>query len=150
MCGIIGVLGQKDVAFDVYNGLLALQHRGQDSAGIACFEKVRINLKKGLGLVGEVFDTQNLSRLKGNAAIGHVRYGTAGSTPILDISPFVVDMPHAIAFAHNGNTVNLPDLEGPFRDRAQSCCDSEVLLHLFSEKLNREESLSVDKVFAAV
>ncbi len=149
MCGIIGIMGKTDVAFDVYRGLLALQHRGQDSAGIACFDKVRINLKKGVGLVTEVFTDANLSLLKGKAAIGHVRYGTAGSTPLLDMSPFVVDIPHAIAFAHNGNTVNLPDLEKPFKDRAQSCCDSEVLLHLFSEKLNGG-SLTIPGVFDAV
>lgn len=150
MCGIIGITGQSNVAFDVYRGLLALQHRGQDSAGIACFDKVRINLKKGVGLVSEVFTDSNLALLKGHAAIGHVRYATAGSTPKLDSQPFVVDIPHAIAFAHNGNAINYLDWQNAFSDRTESCCDTEVLLHLFSEKLNGEKHLTVEKVFQAV
>ncbi|MBI4361139.1 amidophosphoribosyltransferase [Candidatus Micrarchaeota archaeon] len=150
MCGIVGVIGQDNVALDIYQGLLAVQHRGQDSAGIACFDKVRINLKKGLGLVSEVFTEDNLSRLSGKAGIGHVRYATAGSTPLLDMSPFVVDIPHAIAFAHNGNTVNYLDWEQVFRERIQSCCDSEILLHLFSDKLSQDKHLDVASVFDAV
>lgn len=150
MCGIVGVIGQQSAAQDLYSGLLALQHRGQDSAGIACFDKVRINLKKGLGLVSEVFTEENLARLTGKAGIGHVRYGTAGSTPLLDMSPFVVDIPHAIAFAHNGNTVNYLDWEKVFRERIESCCDSEVLLHLFADRLGEKKALDVSKVFDAV
>lgn len=150
MCGIIGILGQQNVAFDVYRGLLALQHRGQDSAGIACFDKVRINLKKGVGLVSEVFTDANLALLKGKAAVGHVRYATAGSTPKLDSQPFVVDIPHAIAIAHNGNAINYLDWQAAYSDRTESCCDTEVLLHLFSEKLNGERHLTVEKVFDAV
>ncbi|MBI2445580.1 amidophosphoribosyltransferase [Candidatus Micrarchaeota archaeon] len=150
MCGIIGIMGQQNVSFDVYRGLLALQHRGQDSAGIACFDKVRINLKKGVGLVSEVFSDANLALLKGRAAIGHVRYATAGSTPKLDSQPFVVDIPHAIAFAHNGNAINYLDWQSAYSDRTESCCDTEVLLHLFSEKLNGEKHLTVEKVFDAV
>ncbi|MBI5226108.1 amidophosphoribosyltransferase [Candidatus Micrarchaeota archaeon] len=150
MCGIIGIMGKADVAFDVYRGLLALQHRGQDSAGIACFDKVRINLKKGVGLVSEVFTDSNLSLLKGKTAIGHVRYATAGSTPKLDSQPFVVDIPHAMAIAHNGNAINYQDWDEHFKDRTESCCDSEVLLHLFSEKLNGDRQLTVDKIFDAV
>jgi len=150
VCGIIGIMGQQNVSFDVYRGLLALQHRGQDSAGIACFDKVRINLKKGVGHVSEVFSDANLALLKGKAAIGHVRYATAGSTPKLDSQPFVVDIPHAIAFAHNGNAINYLDWQHAFSDRTESCCDTEVLLHLFSEKLNGEKHLTVEKVFDAV
>ncbi len=143
-------MGQVNVSSDVYRGLLALQHRGQDSAGIACFDKVRINLKKGVGLVSEVFTDANLSLLKGKAAIGHVRYATAGSTPKLDSQPFVVDIPHAMAIAHNGNAINYRDWEDHFQDRTESCCDSEVLLHLFSEKLNDDKHLTVETVFDAV
>jgi len=150
VCGIIGIMGQSNVSFDVYRALLALQHRGQDSAGIACFDKVRINLKKGVGLVSDVFTDSNLSLLKGKAAIGHVRYATAGSTPKLDSQPFVVDIPHAIAIAHNGNAINYLDWESHFKDRTESCCDSEVLLHLLSEKLNGERQLTVEKVFDGV
>ncbi len=143
-------MGQANVSFDVYRGLLALQHRGQDSAGIACFDKVRINLKKGVGHVSEVFSDANLALLKGKAAIAHVRYATAGSTPKLDSQPFVVDIPHAIAIAHNGNAINYLDWQHAFSDRTESCCDTEVLLHLFSEKLNGEKNLTVEKIFEAV
>lgn len=154
MCGIIGILGQSDVAFDLFKGMLALQHRGQDSAGIACFDRVRINLKKGVGLVSDVFSEQGLTLLKGHAGIGHVRYGTAGSTPKLDSQPFVVNIPQALAFAHNGNAINYKDWEEEFRDRTESCCDSEILLHLFSKQLSKqlakEKILDTETVFSAV
>ncbi|HLD76371.1 MAG TPA: amidophosphoribosyltransferase, partial [Candidatus Norongarragalinales archaeon] len=149
MCGILGIVGQSDVAPDLYRGMLALQHRGQDSAGMACLDRERINLRKGLGLVSEIFNDQTLPHMKGSVGVGHVRYATAGSSPKLDSQPFMVSVPHVLAFAHNGNAINYKDWEEEFRDRTESCCDSEILLHLFSKHLSKAGPLSAESVFTA-
>lgn len=158
MCGIIGLIrfNKERVSEDIFRALLALQHRGQDSAGIACFDKVRLNLKKGVGLAADVFSEENLALLKGNCGIGHVRYSTIGSSPKMDAPPFSVSIPTTIAMVHNGNIVNYNELRKRFADRTESFCDVEIILHLFAEALAKEveegerKEITVEKIFSAV
>ena len=109
-CGVFGVFcnsPEKDAASLVYYGLFSLQHRGQESAGIAAVKDQSIECRKGMGLVGEVFDGEILSRLKGSAAVGHVRYSTSGSSTIDNAQPFVSRFKlGSIAVAHNGTLTN--------------------------------------------
>ncbi len=157
MCGVIGVIrfDNAPAALDAFTGLLALQHRGQDSAGIASFDGMRINLKKGVGLVSQVFTHQNLSLLRGKTAIGQTRYCTIGSDAKTDAQPFTVSVPNAIAMAHNGNVVNYKELHEKYRANLESCCDVEILLQVFCEALAKKEKLygnelSHEIVFEAV
>ena len=152
MCGIIGIVNSKgeDVAGKTYTGLIALQHRGQDSSGIVAFDGSRLNLKKGVGLVSQIFSEENLDLLKGSAAIGHVRYSTAGGSLKQDAQPFILSLPFTIAMAHNGNVVNYDELKNHFGKRIESGCDVEVILHVFAEEYLKEKNNSVDGVFAAV
>src|SRR3989338_1529456 len=108
MCGIIGILNAdgSDASTQAYTALMALQHRGQDSCGIVSFDGSRLNLKKGVGLVSQVFSEQNLLLLKGSISVGHVRYSTAGGSLKRDAQPFNVSVPVNVAMAHNGNVVN--------------------------------------------
>ncbi len=149
MCGIVGIISNDAVNNDLYNALLSLQHRGQDSAGIATVDKTRLNLKKGLGLIENVFTEENLSLLNGNYGIAHVRYSTAGATPKKEVQPFLVGYPNLIAIAHNGNILNTTNLKEKFKDRTESESDSELVLHLLCSKLTDKE-LSDDNIFNAV
>jgi len=159
MCGFIGIFGPEgvDVAPEIYEGLLAVQHRGQDAAGIITFTD-SFHVKKGLGLVLEVFDQKNMARLKGNLGVGHVRYPTVGANQNDDAQPFHLTFPLGIAMAHNGNVSNYAELvERHFRRtgmRLNSTCDIEVILFVFakalSERLAPGHELGPDDVFAAV
>ncbi len=143
MCGIIGVIrfDSAPAAPEAYTGLLALQHRGQDSAGIACFDGMRVNLKKGVGLVTQVFTAQNLSLLRGETAIGHTRYCTVGSDPKNDAQPFTVSVPHALAMVHNGNIVNYAGLRKKYERNIESSCDVEIILQVFAESITKHRKL---------
>ncbi len=140
MCGFIGIYGPDgvDAANEVYEGLLAVQHRGQDAAGIVTFTD-SFHVKKGLGLVLEIFDEHNMSRLRGNLAVGHVRYPTVGSGIHDDAQPFHVTFPVGVAMAHNGNVTNFDELrERHFKRngmRLNSSCDVEVILFVFAQAL---------------
>ena len=156
MCGILGICGgDKDVGLELYQGLNVLQHRGQDSAGIITYSE-RFNLKKGNGLVQNVFNTKNLSRLIGNMGIGHVRYPTVGGGGADDAQPFYVNSPFGIALAHNGNIVNYFQLkEELFRKdfrHLNSNCDAEVLLNVFADELMEEDlnKFSAETIYNAV
>ena len=141
MCGFIGIYGPDgvDVAGEIYEGLLAVQHRGQDAAGMITFTDA-FHVKKGLGLVLEVFDEKNMARLRGNLGVGHVRYPTIGGNRNDDAQPFHLTYPLGIAMAHNGNVSNYAELvEGFFsgsRTRLNSSCDLEVLLFVFARALD--------------
>jgi len=141
MCGFIGTYGPDgvDVAGEIYEGLLAVQHRGQDAAGIITFTDA-FHVKKGLGLVLEVFDERNMSRLKGNLGVGHVRYPTVGGNRGDDAQPFHLTYPVGIAMAHNGNISNYAEVvEGFFKQnqtRLNSSCDVEVILFVFAKALD--------------
>jgi amidophosphoribosyltransferase len=138
MCGIIGYIG-KDRAIDkIYPALMTLQHRGQDSAGAATYDK-GFHLKKGNGLAASVFNSKNLERLNGIMGIGHVRYPTVGTGHEEDAQPFIITTPYGIALAHNGNLVNYFDLRDELTNDSlryfNSNCDAEVILNLLSIEL---------------
>ncbi|HTW91786.1 MAG TPA: amidophosphoribosyltransferase [bacterium] len=140
MCGVIGLITRREVGPDLVEGLLALQHRGQDSAGVLTSDGT-FHLKKGNGTVANVFNPKNLSRLTGNAGIGHTRYPTIGPGSAEDAQPFYVNHPFGIAMVHNGNVTNYSDLrrELMFKDFRQltSCSDVEPVLNVFAEGLEQ-------------
>ncbi|MBU7042503.1 MAG: amidophosphoribosyltransferase [Theionarchaea archaeon] len=136
MCGIIGIIDNESSASRIaLEGLMSIQHRGQDSSGILCFNK-NLTMKKGVGLVSEVFSQWSVpeSRL----AIGHVRYPTVGKDPSRDAQPFYVNYPYGIGLCHNGNIINFCELQEELnrkRRRLQSSCDGELLLNVLAEEL---------------
>ena len=140
-CGIFGVYGHPEAARLNYFGLYALQHRGQESAGIAVADNNGIKARKGMGLVSDVFDIKGLKQLQGTSAIGHVRYSTTGSSIFLNTQPFVVrHKKKAYAVAHNGNIVNAHILKSKLEEAGsifQTTMDSEVFLHLFVKNLHK-------------
>jgi len=139
-CGLFGVFNHSDAAKVCYFGLYALQHRGQESAGIAVTENGVIDEYKGMGLVPDVFDMDTLEGLDGATAIGHVRYSTTGSSIVANAQPLVVrHRNRAYAVAHNGNLVNAHIVKAELEDSGsifQTTMDSEVFLHLFVRSLN--------------
>ena len=138
-CGIFGVYGHPEAAKLAYFGLYALQHRGQESAGIAVAQDDTVYNYKAMGLVSDVFDMPQLEDLQGSSAIGHVRYSTTGSSVLTNAQPFVVRHHHkSYAVGHNGNLVNAHKLKDELEDSGsifQSTMDSEVFLHLFVRNL---------------
>jgi len=138
-CGVFAVFGHPDAAILTYYGLFALQHRGQESAGIATSDGTgnTFLLHKDMGLVAQVFPPEQLHRLTGNRAIGHVRYSTTGSSNIKNAQPFVVDTARGqLAVAHNGNLVNAAVLREELESRGsifQTTVDSEIVLHLLAQ-----------------
>jgi amidophosphoribosyltransferase len=159
MCGIIGVIGRGPVNQLLYDGLLLLQHRGQDAAGIATSSQGRhFNMFKAHGLVRDVFRTRNMRSLPGSSGIGHVRYPTAGSSVSEEESqPFYVNAPFGITFAHNGNLTNWRELRESLyrvdRRHINTNSDSEVLLNVLAHELQSAAngvSLDDDTIFKAV
>jgi amidophosphoribosyltransferase len=138
-CGVFGIHGHPEAAKVSYFGLYALQHRGQESAGIAVVDDRRIMAHKGMGLVSDVFDMDQLEELRGSAAIGHVRYSTTGSSIFSNSQPFVVHHhDRSYAVAHNGNIVNAQELKRELEDAGsifQTTMDSEIFLHLLVKNL---------------
>jgi amidophosphoribosyltransferase len=159
MCGFIGIYGPDgvDVAGEIYEGLLAVQHRGQDAAGIITFTD-SFHVKKGLGLVLEIFNERNMDRLRGNLGVGHVRYPTVGTGRKDDAQPFHLTFPIGIAMAHNGNVTNFAELrDGLFKNsgtRLNSTCDLELILFVFAralmERTKPNRTVTADDVFHAV
>ena len=136
-CGVFGVLGRSDAANLVYLGLYALQHRGQESAGIASVtEDGRIVSEKEMGYVADVFTAERLARLPGDTAIGHVRYSTAGGSMLCNAQPIVASTAKGpIAVAHNGNLINGGELRAQLEAEGaifNSTADSEVIVHLIA------------------
>ncbi|UXY13743.1 amidophosphoribosyltransferase [Chitiniphilus purpureus] len=158
MCGIVGVVAKTPVNQLLYDGLLVLQHRGQDAAGIVTGEGLVFHMHKGQGLVRDVFRTRNMRSLLGNAGIGHVRYPTAGSASSLaESQPFYVNSPFGIVLAHNGNLTNDKQLkEEMYRTdlrHINTNSDSEALLNVLAHELGqriRGLTLTPDIVFDAV
>lgn len=138
MCGIIGIIANNPVAQELYDGLTVLQHRGQDSAGMMTYRQY-FHLKKGNGLVRDVFHTKNMMRLYGNVGIGHVRYPTAGSYEANEAQPFFVNSPFGIAMIHNGNLTNQELLKEQVTKNniryLNTTSDSEVLLNVLANEL---------------
>jgi amidophosphoribosyltransferase len=136
-CGVFGVFGHPEAANMTYLGLYALQHRGQESAGIAASDGGQLRASRAMGYVADIFDSRRLAELPGTRAIGHVRYSTAGDSALANAQPILIDCSHGqIALCHNGNLVNAKELrEELVRDGSifQSTSDTEVILHLYAK-----------------
>lgn len=136
MCGIFGIYGHKDAARLAYLGLYALQHRGEESAGIFAYDGKKVRYHKAMGLAAEVFDEKTVKNLRGSLAAGHVRYSTTGSSHISNVQPFLVKHKKGhIAIAHNGNITNAAGLRENLEEKGsifQSSMDSEVIVHLLA------------------
>jgi amidophosphoribosyltransferase len=136
-CGVFGIFGHPDAAMLTYYGLYALQHRGQESAGIVSCDKGQFLTHKGMGLVPQIFTSSVLEGLTGNAAVGHTRYSTTGSSHLRNAQPLTVDCARGqIAIAHNGNLTNASQLREELESRGsifQTTVDSEIILHLMAQ-----------------
>ena len=154
MCGIIGIVGTGPVGPALYDGLTVLQHRGQDAAGIATADGLRLRVHKGNGLVKDVFDEPQMRLLSGRMGIGHCRYPTAGSEGSDEAQPFYVNSPFGIALAHNGNLINTEALRAQVfemdRRHVNTGSDSEVLLNVFAHELAEQGQLSPASAIRAV
>src|SRR3954471_3802374 len=135
-CGIFGIYGHDEAANLAYLGLYAMQHRGQESAGIAVSDSHQLRVSKGMGHVSEVFNASVLGKLPGTSAIGHVRYSTAGESKLANAQPLLIDCAHGqIAVGHNGNLVNAGELRDELVSGGsifQSTSDTEVIVHLYA------------------
>ena len=136
-CGVFGVYGHPNAAELTYYGLYALQHRGQESAGIVTSDGSQFRTHKGMGLVSQVFRGNILHELTGHIAIGHTRYSTTGSSHLRNAQPLTVDCARGqIAIAHNGNLTNAGRLRAELESRGsifQTTVDSEIILHLMAQ-----------------
>ena len=157
MCGVVGMVSRSAVNQQLYDALTVLQHRGQDAAGIVTCDSGRLHLRKGNGLVSDVFNQQHhMQRLVGNMGIGHVRYPTAGSSNSAEAQPMYVNSPYGITLAHNGNLTNSEQLKDDvYREdlrHVNTGSDSEVLLNVFAHELQRvgRHRPEPDHIFEAV
>lgn len=159
MCGILGIIQNSPVVQDLYDGLLVLQHRGQDAAGMATYDGSQMHLRKGNGLVRDVFHTKNIMQLQGNMGIAHVRYPTAGCSNEEEAQPFYVNAPFGIALAHNGTLSNYDQLKTEVHEinlrHLNTTSDSEVLLNILAFELgllakNKIPKLEPEKIFRAM
>ncbi len=156
MCGVVGMVGRSAVNTELYDALTVLQHRGQDSAGIVTIDDSKLYMRKGNGLVRNVFGQHHMQRLVGNMGIGHVRYPTAGSSTPAEAQPMYVNSPYGITLAHNGNLTNAKTLEADlYREdlrHLNTSSDSEILLNVFAHELHAQRALrpEAQHIFAAV
>jgi amidophosphoribosyltransferase len=156
MCGLVGVVGQRDVGVTIYDTLTVLQHRGQDAAGIMTCDNGKLNLRKDNGLIKDVFRTRHMRRLTGQMGIGHVRYPTAGSSSPALAQPFYVNSPYGLALAHNGNLTNAAELNRDLFNEdlrhINTDSDSEAMLNIFAHELQDRRKIkpTPDDIFDAV
>ncbi|MCB1215101.1 MAG: amidophosphoribosyltransferase [Deltaproteobacteria bacterium] len=151
MCGVVGIYNHPEASRIAYLGLYALQHRGQEAAGIVSSDGGKLRTHRRMGLVGDIFNQKVLDNLKGSAAIGHVRYSTSGASAAKNIQPLVFDYAHgAISVSHNGNLVNAKKLRAEFEAHGsifQSTTDTEILVHLLA---SAKESTFEERVVEAL
>ena len=158
MCGIVGVVSTEQVNQQIYDSLLLLQHRGQDSTGIATMDKSVFHLRKSKGQVREAYRTRDMRALRGNTGLGHVRYATKGAADREEeAQPFYVNAPYGIILVHNGNLTNTRDLEEQLfsidRRHTNSSSDTEMLLNVFATELQSQihgSEISPENIFEAV
>ena len=156
MCGVVGIVSKNEVASDLYEALTVIQHRGQDAAGIATSEEKRLNSRKQLGLVREVFREHHIQSLNGKIGIAHVRYPTAGGASRELAQPMYVNSPYGISIVHNGNLVNTDSLCAELaetdRRHLNTNSDSEVILNIFAHELQQIGGVqpSKEEIFEAV
>lgn len=157
MCGIVGISAETNVAAEIYDSLLMLQHRGQDAAGmVVCDSEDKLSSRKSMGYVRDVFQQSHMEKLIGNYGIGHVRYPTAGGTGKEFAQPMYVNSPYGISLAHNGNLTNSKELANELfhaeMRHLNTDSDSEVLLNIFAHELAKQREIypSAEHVFKAV
>src|SRR6188474_3023529 len=135
-CGLFGIFGHTEAANLTYLGLYALQHRGQESVGIATADGDRLRMHKAMGYVADNFSEETFATLAGTSAVGHVRYSTAGESGLKNAQPILIECGHGeIAVCHNGNLVNALELRQELVKQGsifQTTSDTEVLLHLYA------------------
>jgi amidophosphoribosyltransferase len=154
MCGFVGIVGRQNVAADVLLALQAIQHRGQDSAGVGTIQEGLFPIVKRLGLVGQSFGAEQLNQLPGKIGIGHVRYPTLGHGLLRDAQPFFYRQP-GVLMAHNGNFINVGDMHHDLAEESvhlMSTCDIEPVLSLFALALMRQrrKEHTLDDALAAL
>ncbi len=150
-CGVFGIFGHLEAANMTYLGLYALQHRGQESAGIAAADGAQVRISRAMGYVADAFNSATLAELPGSMAIGHVRYSTAGESMLSNAQPILIDCAHGqIALCHNGNLVNARELRDELVRQGsifQSSSDTEVILHLYARsRAGKSEDAIVESV----
>ena len=157
MCGIVGISAETNVAAEIYDSLLMLQHRGQDAAGMSvCDNKDKLHNRKSMGYVRDVFQQRHMEKLIGDYGIGHVRYPTAGGTGKEFAQPMYVNSPYGISLAHNGNLTNAKQLSNELfhaeMRHLKTDSDSEVLLNIFAHELAKQREIypSAEHIFKAV
>ena len=157
MCGVVGIVSNEDVNQELFDALTALQHRGQDAAGIAtCTPDGRLHLHKDRGLVRDVFRTRHMYMLKGQMGIGHVRYPTAGTESHLESQPFYVNTPYGLSLVHNGTLTNATVLRQSLWQsdlrHVNTDSDTELLINVFAHELRHrhQKQLTTEQIFAAV
>ncbi len=146
-CGVFGVFGSPEAAKLAYLGLYALQHRGQEAAGICASDGTNLHIAKDLGLVQEIFDPARLATLPGDSAIGHTRYSTAGDTGLTNAQPILIDCNKGkIALGHNGNLINASEWRRKLEHRGsifQTTSDTEVVVHLIARSTGSNLSRAI-------
>ena len=157
MCGIVGISAETNIAAEIYDSLLMLQHRGQDAAGmVVCDSQDRLHSRKSMGYVRDVFQQRHMNKLIGNYGIGHVRYPTAGGAGKEFAQPMYVNSPYGISIAHNGNLTNSKELATQLfhaeMRHLNTDSDSEVLLNIFAHELGKQREIypSAEHIFKAV
>lgn len=154
MCGVLGIYGKKgsNVAPELYDGLISLQHRGHDAAGMLTRDENGFHLKKDLGFVRDVFQAETMKELPGSSGVGHIRYATVGASGAKDAQPFYVHAPYGIGMAHNGNLSNYLTLKKELFEKdhwqVNSTCDLEVILAVFADELQKQISKKTTATFA--
>ena len=157
MCGIVGISAETNIAAEIYDSLLMLQHRGQDAAGmVVCDSQDKLHSRKSMGYVRDVFQQRHMNKLIGNYGIGHVRYPTAGGAGKEFAQPMYVNSPYGISLAHNGNLTNSKELAVQLfhaeMRHLNTDSDSEVLLNIFAHELGKQREIypSAEHIFKAV
>ena len=157
MCGIVGISAETNVAAEIYDSLLMLQHRGQDAAGMSvCDQDDKLTSRKSMGYVRDVFQQMHMDKLIGNYGIGHVRYPTAGGNGKEFAQPMYVNSPYGISLTHNGNLTNSKQLSNELFHAEMrhllTDSDSEVLLNIFAHELGKQREIypSAEHIFKAV
>ena len=151
MCGIAGIHSQNNVASDLFDCLVHLQHRGQDAAGIMTYDDTHMHKAKGMGLARDVFNEKKMSELQGKVGVAHNRYPTHGGFGHGEIQPFWTNVPYGIALAHNGNITNYSDLVNLISEKDKrylnTSSDTEVLMNLFADQLHSAKKVNSEEEF---